>query len=263
MSSFKIPTDLDAQFRALMKSRPIFVPSNVRKYSWQRIAFGGIVNGLGFRGDAHPVTGTIVHSDADLLILKIKPSEYAVIDPALLPHGFTPTLGQCVTITPYGRKSLDDFKRLDAFRPNGDGTQTMLVGVTRTSIPNKPQKGYLCNLAQQLEALKMPDGYRTVANALADWHAKDFEWIDDDSILDFRLKFHVTSPKYVGDVTIKYNRVPDDYTVILNNRTLCETAHFFGIYFDQMSAILSDIAGDEDSWFRVSISTANKLARAA
>jgi len=140
----------------------------------------------------------------------------------------------------------------------------MMIGETRTRLPGCPSEGYLSDLADQLEACPMPDEYRTMANALADWKAKDFRWIQDDETLLYELRFHITAPDYEGPVTIAYSRAQDSYSLI----TAASNSEGSGsgsirnddIYFDELSTHLGDLAGDAQTWCHVCI---EPLAKAA
>jgi hypothetical protein len=257
MPAFQSANDLTQQFRTLMHTRPWFVPKNLKNFQHSRIALQQNHNAFGMPYDPDCAEGQIVHVSDTMIVLKKLPSEYVVLDPALLPPGYHFALRERVSLTPYARKSLDDFQRLDAPRSNGRGFMVKTMGSVDTHIPGTPQHDYLQQLKHQLEHLKMPDGYRTISNALADWHAQNFDWIADDRALDYRLCFDTTAPGFTGRVTLQYNRVPDDYSVITQAHTEQRC------YFDDLGEALATIANDADNWFRIVVSSHSAVRKAA
>lgn len=262
MSDFQSADALTQQFRNLMQTRPWFVPKNLRNFKHSRIALGNNINAIGLPYDPNVAEGQIVHISDTLVVLKKLPSEYVIIDPALLPVGHAFSLRERVTLIPYARKSLEDFKRLDAPRSNGRGFMVSTMGNIKTTIPGAPASGYLADLVRQLEHLKMPDGYRTISNAFADWRAHDFVWVQNDQDLDYRLCFEMSAPGYSGKVTIKYHRVPDTYSVITHGAD-DSIAFVQSCYFDDLGEAFATNAGDSDSWFRIHVTTAVSACKAA
>lgn len=257
---FQTKEHLSDQFRAIFKTTPNWLPSNVRRVKWSVITAIPQRNALGLNCDASEQKGKVVHLDDGLLIVKVKPSQYCLVDPALIRKDHNVLVGAKITVHPYKRKSLDDGLPLDAPRSDGRGCTRMLIGETRTKLPGRPTEGYLSDLADQLEACPMPDGYRTMANALADWKATDFAWISEDTTLTFELRFSIDAPAYAGPVTIAYDRACDTYTLRhggLSERPLTGKAgvqaEIPDIHFDELATHLSTLAGDQDTWCLVTI----------
>lgn len=262
---FQTKEHLSDQFRAIFKTNPDWLPSNVRRVKWSVITAIPQRNALGLNCDASEQTGEVVHLDDGLLILKVKPSQYCLVDPSLIPKDQNVLVGAIVTVQPYKRKSLEDGLPLDAPRSDGRGCTSMLIGETRTKLPGRPTEGYLSDLADQLEACPMPDGYRTMANALADWKATDFAWVSDDTTLTFELRFTIDAPAYAGPVTIAYDRACDTYTLRYEDsvdRPLTDRAGVLievpDIHFDELASHLSNLAGDQDIWCLVTMLPVSK-----
>jgi hypothetical protein len=262
MPAFQTADKLTEQFRTIMRNRPTFVPKNVTKYRHRRFALQQDTNILGMAFSPEPATGRIVHVDETLIVLKNSPSEYTIVDPALFSDSQCPKLGEKVTLTPYARKSLRDFLPLDASRSDGEGFNVTIIGETRTRLPGKPTEGYLHDLGEQLESLKMPDNIRSISNALADWQACDFNWIGDDSAADYRLSFSMTSPGYTGPLIIRYKASSDTYSITTNDGAGNPT-ELTELFFDHLGTTLSGIAQDSDSWFRISVTSVQPKSRAA
>lgn len=258
--AFQTREQLSEHFRTLFKTVPDWLPSNVRRVKWTVITANPGTNALGLPCDANEQTGKIVHFDEDQLILKIKPSHYCVVDPALLPDGQPIVVGAKVTVLPYKRKSLTDGLPLDAPRQSETGITQYWIGQTRTNLPGRPHEGYLGDMADQLEGMLMPDGYRTIANALADWSAKDFVWISEDSTITYELHVTITAPGYTGPVTIVYDRGTDTYHLrhddpleLMMTGESRTPVTVTDIHFDELAHHLSNLAGDSKTWFKVQI----------
>jgi hypothetical protein len=262
MPEFQTTAQLTEQFRTIMRHRPAFVPKNVKTYKFRRIALVGDRGAFGLQFSPEPQTGQIVHVDASLVVLKSSPAQYAIVDPALFAPEQIPIMGARVTLAPYVRKSLEDFLPVDAPRPNGPGFMLSILGETKTRLPGKPAKGYLHDMANQLEQLTMPDGVRYITNAFADWRAHDFQWINDDSTIDYRLMFKIVSPGYTGPITIRYNRGADTYEIITVDAA-SEPVVRNDVHFDELGNVLSDIARDDDSWFHIQVTYPSASRRAA
>ncbi|MEO0566543.1 MAG: hypothetical protein AAF066_02345 [Pseudomonadota bacterium] len=249
---------LSDAFRDVLKARPLWLPKNVRRVKWSTISANADRNALGLLCDAKEASGKIVHLDDTLLVLKAKPSVYCLVDMSLIPKYQTLVLGSKVTLSPYKRKSLVDGLALDAPRVRDNGVRSVIIGETQTRLPERPSEGYLADLADQLEALPMPDGYRTIANALADWQATDFTWVQDDKTITYVLRFTMTAPTYTGPMKIIYDRACDTYSLRYDapGSGKCDPSlpQVTDIHFDELAGHLSHIAGDQDSWCLVTVS---------
>jgi hypothetical protein len=262
MPDFQTTAQLTKQFRTIMRHRQAFVPKNVKTYKFRRFALVGDRGAFGLQFSPEPQTGQIVHVDASLVVLKSSPAHYTIVDPALFAPEQIPMMGARVTLAPYVRKSLEDFLPVDALRDDGRGFKVAVMGETKTRLPGKPADGYLRELANQLEQLTMPDGVRYITNTFADWRAHDFQWINDDSTIDYRLMFKIVSPGYTGPITIRYDRGADTYEIITVDAA-SEPVVRNDVHFDDLGTVLSDIAQDNDSWFHIQVSSASASRRAA
>ena len=249
MTHLQTAQALKDQFRALIHGGNAgFIPRNVRTVKHAAICAIPERNGFGMLCDAPGASGKIVYLDDSLIVIKQKPSVYMLLDPALVPPSATLVVGAAITISPYNRKSLKDGLSLEAPRSAGNGVTIARLGGVVSTLSGRPQdEGYLRDMADQIERMPMPDGHRTIANALADWHATGFEWVSIKTSLTYHMTCHIDAPEYTGPLTIRYDRPSDIYIVETSEK------RFDDVTFDDLGNHLSGIAGDHDSWFFVTI----------
>lgn len=258
MTHFQTAQDLQTQFRALIHSgKADFIPRNVRRVKGRSICMIPDRNALGMLCDAPDAAGKIVAIDDGLIVIKEKPSLYCLMDPAIVPPSATLVVGAAVSVSPYKRKSLEDGLPLEAPRRDGKGFTVARLGGVVSKLPGRPkEEGYMRDMADQIERMPMPDGHRTLANALADWHATGFEWVSIDTSLTYHMTCKIEAPGYSGPLTIRYDRPSDTYIVETSER------RFDDVYFDDLGNHLSGIAGDHDNWFFITITPVSKQAQA-
>ncbi len=201
------------------------IPSNARRYSYLMVDSEPPVNAMmGFKADYKPVTGKVVDAIDGAIVVKTARTEFALVSHEILP--FIPDLGATVRITPYARR-LFDGSRLDAPQIEHETlenglriqTRTIKLGDDRTPLPVIAERSsYLRDLIDQIEKMKAPDGFRTVAQMLVDANATAFTVVDpsdNDDIIATRpeISFSVCTTRFDGRVSVVYWRVPDLYHV--------------------------------------------------
>jgi len=218
-----------AAFRAVATG---FLPSNVRRWSMLSVDSEPPVNAMmGFRADYKPVEGRVVAhlntddaTDAAAIAIKTGRTEFALVSVEILPS--VPDVGDVVLITPYARR-LFDGSRLDApkieecARPDGTTVRisTIRLGDDVTPLPiGEVHCEYLQHLVRQIERLKAPDGFRSIAQMLVDANATAFTVVDPSADCDIlitrpAISFRVRTGRFSGRVTIDYWRVPDLYEI--------------------------------------------------
>lgn len=206
-----------------------FVPRSARRYTWR------LVNGIELTSstrqhvtDQMAFEGRVVDLTSAALIVQTERTRFFLVDPDIL--GAVPFLGDTVRIEPYGRRDFSG-QRLDAPKvervtlSSGEVIQSTIVriGEWRTSLPiPKPKCQYLVDLVDQLETLRAPDNFRTVAQLLVDANATGFTLADpgEDAENLFEpppaLAFNVSTRKFAGRVSIEYWAVPDLFAVNLH-----------------------------------------------
>ena len=235
----------------MLKSGPTWMPRNIRSFRYYDVAFATGRNAFGHVTDGITTTGTVVHADAFMTIVKVKPSQYAIIASGLLPDALN--VGTKATITPYKRKSLEDFQPVDGPRTSVDGTNLYMIGA-KTQIPGPADTPYQQDMKNQLETCSMPDSYRTIANALADWRATEFVWSHEG--IDHTIRFTLGNGT---KVRLTYSEIPDLYT-IANETTGEETKN---LYTEDLGHVFHALANENPDWFRPQVVIHNAKANKA
>ncbi|GBF59161.1 hypothetical protein PbB2_02853 [Candidatus Phycosocius bacilliformis] len=235
----------------LLKSGPEWMPRNIRTFRYYDVTFAKGRNAFGHVTDGITTTGTVVHVDALMTIIKVKPSQYAIVASGLLPNALS--VGTKATITPYKRKSLEDFGQVDGPRTSSDGTSVYMIGA-KTQIPGPPETPYHQDMKHQLETCMMADNYRTIANALADWRATEFIWSHEG--IDHTLRFTLGNGT---KVRLTYSEIPDLYT-IANETTGDETKN---LYTEDLAHVFQALANENTDWFRPQVVIHNANAKKA
>ncbi|MCM3755721.1 hypothetical protein M3665_27770, partial [Bacillus licheniformis] len=121
---------------------------------------------LGFAIDPQPFNGKVVSATDDAIVVKLKPSEFAVLDPNLVTT--VPSEGAKVHVQPYARRRFDGL-RADTpevvTEKTSDGTPYTItrhiLGKAPAKLPiPEPQCMELGQLIEQLEEMPAPDGFR-------------------------------------------------------------------------------------------------------
>jgi len=225
------------------------VPSNARRFSW--ILFNGkpnINSTLGLALDPEPFEGKVAVLTDELIVVKRKRTEFAVLDRTLVTT--VPHVGDTVVVTPYIRR------RFDGQRADRPEKNVMLIGEAPAKLPvPEPKCPELAELIQQLEQLPAPDGFRRITHMLVDAHAKDFTWTDpdDENIISDppAINFTVATQKFDGQVSIVYDRGADAYVIELRREgSLVKRVE--DIYFDMLGEVLEQWI-DDGTWRRIEV----------
>ena len=132
------------------------VPRNVRSFKYRVFDDQPLSSTLGFAIDAQPFDGKVVAATDDAIVVKLKPSEFAVLDPNLVTT--VPAEGAKVHVQPYARRRFDGL-RADTTEviteKTSDGTPYTITSHILGSAPAKlpiptPQCMELGQLIEQL-----------------------------------------------------------------------------------------------------------------
>ncbi len=244
------------------------VPRNVRSFKYRVFDDQPQSSALGFGIDPQPFDGKVVAATADAIVVKLKPSEFAVLDPSLVT--IVPSEGTKVHVQPYARRRFDGLR---ADTPEvitetaSDGTPYTITRHILGSAPAKlpvpePQCPQLHDLIQQLEELPAPDRFRKIAHMLVDAGARDFTWIDPvpSKIIATppAIGFTVSTAKFEGRVTVLYDRGADAYVVELH-RDGELVDRYDDVYFDMLGGVLERLI-DDGRWRLIDVSVIDAKA---
>ena len=84
------------------------VPRNVRSFKYRVFDDQPQSSTLGFTIDPQPFDGKVVAANDDAIVVKLKPSEFAVLDPSLVTA--VPSEGTKVHVQPYARRRFDGLR---------------------------------------------------------------------------------------------------------------------------------------------------------
>ena len=197
------------------------VPRNVRSFKYRVFDDQPQSSTLGFVIDPQPFDGKVVAASEDAIVVKLKPSEFAVLDPNLVTT--VPSEGTKVHVQPYARRRFDGLRAdtpEERTEMMSDGTpytvKTHILGSAPAKLPiPEPQCLELGQLIEQLEEMPAPDGFRRITHMLVDAGARDFTWVDPkpSRIIETppAISFTVSTAKFAGQVTILYQRGSDTY----------------------------------------------------
>ncbi|TEP82017.1 GTPase [Pseudomonas aeruginosa] len=244
--------------RSLIKSMmPSLVaghlPRNVRSFKYRVFDDKPQSSALGFDFDPQPFDGKVVVVNDDAIVVKLTPSEFAVLDPPLVTT--VPSEGAKVHVQPYARRRFDGL-RADTpevvVEKGADGVPYTITRHILGSAPAKlpipePRCIQLRHLIQQLEEMPAPDGFRRITHLLVDAGAHDFTWVDPtpSKIIDTppAIRFTVSTAKFDGLVTILYDRAGDTYVVELHRGSELVDRHD-EVHFDALGDVLERVIDD-------------------
>ncbi|MDI3708608.1 GTPase [Pseudomonas aeruginosa] len=237
------------------------VPRNVRSFKYRVFDDQPQPSALGFFIDPQPFDGRVVVVRDDAIVVKLKPSEFAVLDPDLVTT--IPSEGAKVHVQPYARRRFDGLR---ADTPEvrteiaSDGTpftvRTHILGSAQAKLPiPAPQCMELGQLIQQLEEMPAPDGFRRITHMLVDAGARDFTWVDPEPsnivATPPAISFTVSTAKFKGRVTILYDRGNDTYAVELQRDGEPANRHD-EVYFDMLGEVLERLI-DDGRWRLINV----------
>ena len=232
------------------------VPRNVRSFKYRVFDDQPQSSTLGFAIDPQPFDGKVVAASEDAIVVKLKPSEFAVLDPHLVTT--LPSEGAKVHVQPYARRRFDGL-RADTPEESTEFTaggqpytvKRLILGSAPAKLPiPAPQCPELHELVHQLEQLPAPDGFRRVTHLLVDAGARDFTVVDPSpgNIIATppAIGFTVASAKFQGQVTVLYERGLDLYAVELRrDGELVERVD--EVFFDTLGQTLERLI-DDGTW---------------
>ncbi|HRP77353.1 MAG TPA: GTPase [Rhodocyclaceae bacterium] len=238
------------------------VPRNVRSFKYRVFDDQPQSSTLGFVIDPQPFDGKVVAASEDAIVVKLKPSEFAVLDPNLVTT--VPSEGTKVHVQPYARRRFDGLRAdtpEERTEMMSDGTpytvKTHILGSASAKLPiPEPQCMELGQLIEQLEEMPAPDGFRRITHMLVDAGAHDFTWVDPkpSRIIETppAISFTVSTAKFAGQVTILYQRGSDTYAVELRRDGELVDRHD-EVYFDMLGEVLERLI-DDGRWRLIDVS---------
>jgi hypothetical protein len=254
-------TAIKAQLPALLQGS---IPRNCRSYRYRIFDGQSKASTLGFHIDPQPFEGKVVARTDALVIVKNqgKRSEFSVLDRALVT--LAPGEGIKVRVEPYVRRRFDGLRAdtpKEETRVDSDGRaytiQTHVLGDASVRLPiPQPRCSELRQLIGQLEELPAPDGFRRITHLLVDAGARDFNWVDpeprDIIATPPAISFSVSTEKFQGCVTVRYERGLDLYAVELSrDGELVERVDSLG--FDALGKELERLI-DDGGWRKIRVS---------
>ncbi|OZI62813.1 MULTISPECIES: GTPase [Bordetella] len=248
------------------------VPRNVRSFKYRVFDDQPKSSTLGFAIDPQPFDGKVVAATNDAIVVKLKPSEFAVLDPNLV--STVPSEGAKVHVQPYARRRFDGL-RADTpeviTETTSDGKPYTITRHILGSAPAKlpipePKCMELGQLIEQMEEMPAPDGFRRITHMLVDAGATDFTWVDPapSKIIETppAISFTVSTAKFVGQVTILYDRAGDTYVVELNRNdgeSLELVDRHDEVYFDMLGEVLNRLI-DDGRWRQIQVNVIDAKA---
>lgn len=244
------------------------VPRNVRSFKYRVFDGDPQPSSLGFALDPQPFDGKVVAATDDAIVVKLKPSEFAVLDPKLVTT--VPGEGDKVHVRPYARRRFDGLRAdtpEERTEYTSDGqpytVKTHILGSAPAKLPiPEPQCLELGQLIQQMEEMPAPDGFRRITHMLVDAGAKDFTWVDPNpsKIIETppSIGFTVSTAKFEGRVTVLYDRGGDVYVVELHRDGELVDRHD-EVYFDMLGEVLERLI-DDGRWRQIGVSVLDAKA---
>jgi len=239
------------------------VPRNVRSFKYRVFDGQPQATALGFTVDPQPFDGKVIAVTDEAIVVKLKPSEFAVLDPALV--SAVPTEGTRVHVQPYARRRFDGLRAdtpEERTEVTADGipytVKTHILGSAPARLPiPEPRCVELGQLIGQLEDMPAPDGFRRITHMLVDAGARDFTWVDPTPARIIEtppsISFMVSSAKFDGRVTILYDRANDTYVVELRRDGEPVERHD-EVYFDMLGEVLERLI-DDGRWRLIDVQT--------
>ena len=240
------------------------VPKNQRKFTFRFYDGTPAQNAFGMNVDLKPFEGKVIAVTEVAIVVKSGRAEFAVIDLALA--SLRPEIGVNVLVTPYFRRDfqgerLDKPQRREEEPVDGEPRLTevvIVIGGQKLVLPlPQIQCQFVTDMKGQLETLLAPDGFRTLANLLADAKASDFEIIDpdDENLIATppEISCAVQTEKFVGRVALVYEAAADLYRIELRegSNVLFSVGD---VDFTSVGATLERLL-DDGKWRQIQIQT--------
>ncbi|KJS71938.1 MAG: GTPase [Gammaproteobacteria bacterium HGW-Gammaproteobacteria-9] len=245
------------------------VPRNARSFKFNIYDGTPQKTMLGFAADPNPFQGKVIAVTDDTIVVKVKPTQFAVVDRYLVTA--VPAEGSKVEVIPYARRHFDG-QRVGTPREKteylADGrpytVKSVILGDATAELP-VPQARCpeLAELIQQLQKLPAPDGHRHISHLLVDANARDFSLVDpkphDIIATPPAIRFTVETGKFSGQVTVSYDRGGDVYVVELHHGGE-SIERVDEVYFDDLGDTLERLI-DDGSWRLIRVETLSGNAR--
>lgn len=252
----------------------LHMPSNARRYTWKVIMLDFGTTMMGFNVDHSPFEGKVVAFNDEFVVIKTGRSEFRLLDRSLIKDDSIPDIGNTIKVTPYHRREFDGTNLgapKETRHADGFTTTSFALGKDTSELPiNKAdlKSEYLKDMIKQVEHIKMPDGMRTIAQAMIDYGAMadEVRFVDptDDDIIKTppALIFNVNTTKFFGELEIAYDRAMDAYDIKISSVNTTEVKEC--LFFDDLGTTIADLI-DDGKWKFAKIETlkAVKLKKAA
>ncbi|MCD9026809.1 GTPase [Luteimonas sp. BDR2-5] len=245
------------------------LPRNVGNIHYRVYDGHAHISPIGLHIDPQPFQGTVIAKTDEALIIKTGRISFAAVDRHLATED--PEPGTKVQVVPYARRDFSGEridKPIEETQHMEDGrsytVSTVVLGRRMIKLPLPEARcPELADLIHQVEELPAPDGFRTIANMLADANARDFSSVDPApaGIIDTppAIIFHVSTVKYAGQAAIVYDRGLDLYVVELR-RDGDVHRRVDQIDFTSLAATLEDLI-DDGSWRRIQVVELGRKAK--
>lgn len=233
------------------------LPRTARSYRVATYTGEASVSSLGLQLDLSPFEGKVVEvTEAWILMKAGRAAEFFVVSHSLVDN--VPAVGDSVRITPYARRGFDG-RRLDSPKvaiDNGVRIQSFVLGEHRSRLPLDTETlvcPELCEMVDQIEQLRAPDGVRRLAQVLVDAGAGSMPiaYVDpapEDIIAKPpSLKFRVHTAKTDGWIEYRYDRGLDAYDMALTDLGDALLKEAKSVFFDQIAEITTDWI-DDGAW---------------
>lgn len=241
------------------------VPRNVRSFKYRVFDDQPLSSTLGFAIDPQPFDGKVVAATDDAIVVKLKPSEFAVLDPSLVTT--VPAEGAKVHVQPYARRRFDGL-RADTpeviTEETSDGTPYTITRHPRLGAGQAAHSHAAVHgvgpAHRAVGGDAGPDRFRRITHMLVDAGARDFTWVDPtpSKIIETppAISFTVSTAKFEGRVTILYDRGGDTYVVELhrqNGESVELVDRHDEVYFDMLGEVLERLI-DDGRWRQIDVS---------
>jgi hypothetical protein len=243
------------------------VPRNVRSFKYRVFDDQPLSSTLGFAIDPQPFDGKVVAATDDAIVVKLKPSEFAVLDPNLVTT--VPSRrrqGACPTLCPSslrrtarghaGGHHREDFGRHAVHHHEAHPR----LGAGQAAHSRAAVHG----VGPAHRAVGGDAGARSGSGASPTcwWMPvrRDFTWVDPtpSKIIETppAISFTVSTAKFEGRVTILYDRGGDTYVVELhrqNGESVELVDRHDEVYFDMLGEVLERLI-DDGRWRQIDVS---------
>ena len=229
-----------------------FVGKNIRQYRTKvLVQCHGLSGAYGIQLDIKPFKGKVVMTEP-YLVIKEDLKTFAILDRLGIDQ--MPDVGDTVTITPYARR---DFSGRFGYEPKtetygGVAMSVYQMGGHHTNLPLQDSalsNQYLRDLVRQINNLPAPDGFRNLAQLLADANATDFVLEQAVPVPKGNpaICCQVNTAKHRGHLRIEIDLGSDSYTVSIGAQPEDIITKKTWVLFDDLGQVLLDLI-DDGQW---------------